>query len=266
MPLLPRLQLFEFLDQSWLPGPLRRGEADYLRVVLDRMRPYDSVAPQLAELLRAAGTDRVVDLCSGSGGPWRTLLPALRAVHAQAEVVLTDLHPTPQQELPPGVHYRDTPVDATRIPEELTGVRTLFEGLHHFPPEKARALCADAAARKVPFAAFELTQRSLLYILFQLVLVVPLVWGFTLLIRPVRWWRLVLTYLVPLIPLLILWDGVVSSLRTYAPVDLEKLTAGIGGDGYRWSSGVQRVQGMVITYLIGQPVSPSRLAAQESSK
>ena len=67
---------------------------------------------------------------------------------------------------------------------------------------------------------------------------------------------LVLTYLVPIIPLLILWDGVVSSLRTYAPADLEKLTTGLGVDGYHWSSGVHRVKGMVITYLIGQPGRP----------
>jgi hypothetical protein len=254
--MLPRLQLFEFLDQPWLPELLRRGEVDYLRVVLDRMRPYDSVAPQLAELLRTAGTDQAVDLCSGAGGPWRTLLPALQAVHGRAEVVLTDLHPTQRQDLPPGAHSRDTPVDATRVPEDLTGVRTLFEGLHHFPPERARALLADAATRGVPFAAFELTQRSLPYLIGQLLLVIPLVWAFTLLIRPVRLWRLVLTYLVPIIPLLVLWDGVVSSLRTYAPADLEKLTAGLGGDGYRWSSGVQRVRGMTITYLIGQPGRP----------
>lgn len=256
MPLLPRLHLFEFLDQSWLPELFRRGEVDYLRIVLDRMRPYDSVAPQLAELLRTSGTDRVVDLCSGSGGPWRSLLPALRAVHGPAEVMLTDLHPTPGQELPPGVQYRDTPVDATRIPAELTGVRTLFEALHHFPPERARALLADAAGRGVPIAAFELTQRSLPYLLGQVLLVVPLVWGFTPLIRPLRWWRLAFTYLVPIIPLLILWDGVVSSLRTYAPADLEKLTAGLGAGGYRWSSGVHRVKGMSITYLIGQPGRP----------
>lgn len=253
MPLLPRLQLFEFLDQSWLPELLRRGEVDYLRVVLDRVRPYDGVAKLLAELLRTSGTNRVVDLCSGAGGPWRTLLPVLQSVHSGAEVVLTDLHPTPGLELPPGAQYRDTPVDATRLPEELTGVRTLFEGLHHFPPEKARALLADAVDKGVPFAAFELTQRSLPYLLIQLLLVVPLVWIFTLLIRPVRWWRLVLTYLVPIIPLLVLWDGVVSSLRTYAPADLEKLTAGLDSNGYHWNSGVHRAQGMIITYLIGQP-------------
>ncbi|RKG92810.1 hypothetical protein [Corallococcus terminator] len=253
MPLLPRLQLFEFLDQPWLPGLLRRGEVDYLRVVLDRVRPYNSVVPHLAELLRSAGTNRIVDLCSGTGGPWRTLLPALHAVHSEAEVVLTDLHPTPVQELPPGAYYRDTPVDATRIPEELTGVRTLFEGLHHFPPEQARALLADAAAHGAPFAAYELTQRTLPYLLVQFLLVVPLVWIFTLLIRPVRGWRLVLTYLVPIIPLLILWDGLVSSLRTYTPEELEKLTTGLDTDGYRWGSGVHRAPGVVITYLIGQP-------------
>ncbi|NPC70358.1 hypothetical protein HPP05_11430 [Corallococcus exiguus] len=253
MRLLPRLHLFEFLDQSWLPAPLRRGEVDYLHVVLDKTRPYDSVAPQLADLLRMSGTNRIIDLCSGTGGPWRTLLPALRRVHGEAEVVLTDLHPTPVPELPEGAQYRDTPVDVMHIPEELTGLRTLFEGLHHFRPKQAKALLADAATRGVPIAAFELTQRSLLYVLFQILLIIPLVWGFTLLIRPRRWWRLVLTYLVPIIPLLILWDGVVSSLRTYTPEDLEELTEGLDNDGYKWHHGIHRVNGMSITYLIGLP-------------
>ena len=253
MRLLPRLHLFEFLDQSWLPELLRRGEVDYLHVVLDKTRPYEKVAPQLAQLLRNSGSNQIIDLCSGTGGPWRTLLPALRREHGEAEVVLTDLHPTPVPELPEGARYRDTPVDVTRIPEELTGLRTLFEALHHFRPKQARALLADAAARGVPFAAFELTQRSALYVLFQLLLVVPLVWIFTPLIRPVRWWRLILTYLIPIIPLLVLWDGVVSSLRTYAPEDLEELTEGLDANGYRWHSGVHKVQGMSITYLIGLP-------------
>jgi len=108
----------------------------------------------------------------------------------------------------------------------------------------------------VPFAAFELTQCSLPYLVIQFLLVVPLVWGFTPLIRPMRWWRLAFTYLVPIIRLLILWDGVVSLLRTYAPANLERLTAGLGADGYRWSNGVRRAQGMAITYLIWQPVRP----------
>jgi hypothetical protein len=253
MRLLPRLHLFEFLDQSWLPELLRRGEVDYLRVVLDRARPYDGMATQLAALLRMSGTNQVVDLCSGTGGPWRTLLPVLRKMNPDAEVVLTDLHPTPGLELPAGARYQDTPVDATRIPEDLNGVRTLFEGLHHFRPKQARALLEDTVARGVPFAAFELTQRSLPYVLMQLLLIVPLVWGFTLLIHPRRWWRWLLTYLVPIIPLLILWDGVVSSLRTYAPEDLEELTEGLDANGYKWHYGTHRAPGMVITYLVGQP-------------
>ncbi|MBN9687773.1 MULTISPECIES: hypothetical protein [unclassified Corallococcus] len=253
MRLLPRLHLFEFLDQSWLPTALRRGEVDYLHVVLDKTRPYDTVAPQLADLLRMSGTNRVIDLCSGTGGPWRTLLPALRRVHGEAEVVLTDLHPTPALELPEGARYHDTPVDVMRVPEELTGLRTLFEGLHHFRPKQAKALLADAATRGLPIAAFELTQRSLLYVLFQLLLIIPLVWGFTPLIRPRSGWRFVFTYLIPIIPLLILWDGVVSSLRTYTPEDLDELTEGLDAHGYRWHSGVHKANGMTITYLIGLP-------------
>jgi len=39
--------------------------------------------------------------------------------------------------------------------------------------------------------------------------------------RPFRWAYLVFTYLIPLLPLIVLWDGIVSMLRIYALLRLE---------------------------------------------
>jgi len=35
-----------------------------------------------------------------------------------------------------------------RVPDELTGFRTIFSAFHHFRPEEARAVVADAAHQR----------------------------------------------------------------------------------------------------------------------
>ena len=48
------------------------------------------------------------------------------------ELEFGELERRPSQQvcLPSGAHDRGTPVDATHLPEEQTGLRTIFEGLH----------------------------------------------------------------------------------------------------------------------------------------
>jgi hypothetical protein len=79
----------------------------------------------------------------------------------------------------------------------------------------------------------------------------------TPMIRPFRWSRLFWTYAAPLVPLIVLWDGVVSCLRTYSPAELLELTEGLGGKGYLWESGEERQQRspIPVTYLIGYPTA-----------
>ena len=83
-------------------------------------------------------------------------------------------------------------------------------------------------------------------------LIVPLlVLLVTPFVRPFSLARLLLTYLVPVLPLLILWDGIVSCLRTYRPDELLALTAGL--DGHRWRATELRQRGSIVTVLVGEP-------------
>jgi hypothetical protein len=78
--------------------------------------------------------------------------------------------------------------------------------------------------------------------------------------RPFRWSRLLWTYLIPFVPLVMLFDGIVSCLRAYSPAELRELTAGLSSQGYQWEMGEERagLLRLPVTYLIGCPRSGER--------
>jgi hypothetical protein len=66
-----------------------------------------------------------------------------------------------------------------------------------------------------------------------------------------RWSKILLTYLIPLIPLAVLWDGLVSCLRTRTPQELLALTSRF--PQYEWEAGYARGAWLAPVYLIGRP-------------
>jgi hypothetical protein len=216
------------------------------------------VAPLLAGAIKKAGARRVLDMGSGAGGPWFSLLPKLRRLGVDAPVCLSDYDPNVEalewarKRSGGAVAYHPEPVDATDVPAELTGFRTMFSAFHHLRPEQARAALADAAAKGQPIAVFDGTRPRPW--LFPLLLATPLrVLLVTPFIRPFRWSRLFWTYIIPALPLVLLFDTVVSLLRVYSVPELRELTAGL--DHYQWDIGTvwARPIPVRITYLIGSP-------------
>jgi hypothetical protein len=254
-----RLHLLEIEDQPWCPPSVRDGVTDFLQFMADAGRVYDPAAPVLADALRRAGASTVVDLAAGAGGPWRSLLPALGAHGAAPRVRLTDRHPNGAafarvaRDTGAAVTGHPAPVDATALPDELAGFRTIFAALHHFRPAGVRAILGDAVRRGDGVAAFEPMHRSARALL--LTCLTPLaVLLATPFIRPFRWSRLFWTYVLPAIPLVVLVDGIVSCLRTYTPEELRALAADVdGATGYAWSAGEVGAGPIPVTYLVGLP-------------
>lgn len=135
----------------------------------------------------------------------------------------SDLYPNPKSGSGPRIEWLLEPVDATQVPPKLAGVRTMFSAFHHFRPDAARAILTDAFERRRPICIFESGSGTLLGL--AAMLGVPLaVLALMPLARPFRWAHLLFTYLVPLTPLIVLWDGIVSMLRIYSPEQMQKLT------------------------------------------
>lgn len=261
---MKRLQLFEFEDLPWFPRVWRDGVTDFLQFAVSRGDIYRRFAPRLASALERSKARQVVDLCAGGGGPWQELQASLPPVaEGRVPVLLTDYYPNQAKfEAVSGasggrITYRTVPVSALDVDGSLHGFRTLFSSFHHFDPDSARAIIADAISKGHGIAIAESTQRHplmLLYMLFTPLLVMVA----TPLIRPFRWSRLVFTYLLPVIPLTVMFDGIVSCLRTYTPEELEQLVAQAPGHGaFTWEAGVERMGPLPVgvTYLIGVPRS-----------
>jgi len=224
-------------------------------------KPYAVLIPILATTLQRTGTRQILDLCSGAAGPWLWLHPVLAEMGLSVSVCLTDKYPNMEafgrssRLTHEAISYHPQPVDATRVPGELQGFRTMFTAFHHFRPEQACAVLADAVRTRQGIGVFEVTQRGVLALLLTMLspLVVLLV---TPLIRPFRWSRLLWTYLIPLVPVITLFDGLVSCLRTYSVQELHDLTARIGTSDYVWNIGTvkSKTTPIPITYLIGVPI------------
>jgi hypothetical protein len=255
-----RVQLIEIHDQPWFPAFLRDAVTDDLQILLGIGEPYGDILPQLREGIERSGANCVLDLCSGAGGPWPWLAEALEWLEGmRIRVELSDKYPNAEAKARLGsnsttVHYHADPVDATCVPRELTGFRTLFTSFHHFPPEQAREILRDAAAKGKGIGVFEipgrrpLTLLALPLVLVGDILVVPF-------LRPRPLARMVWRWLIPIVPLVLLFDGIVSCLRAYSPRELRELTKGLGESGYHWKAGCVKREfwRLPITFLVGYP-------------
>jgi hypothetical protein len=244
-----RLHLVELHDLASCPPSLRDALTDFLAFSLNLGGVYVSAGPLIRAALARVGARRVVDLCSGAGGPWSRL-----AREVGVPVLLTDLYPNRGAAGGVGgpAPFHHQPVDARAVPPELDGFRTLFTSFHHFRPAEARAILADAVRRRQGIGVFEAVRRAPLDIG-----LVTLTWlgvlAATPFVLPFRWSRLFWTYLPPVLPLLGTFDGVVSCLRCYSPAELRELVRGL--DTFDWDIGVTRGRWspLHMTYLIGVP-------------
>lgn len=267
-----RIQFFELHEQAWFPSSLRDGVTDALQFGISRLRSYAPIVPVLERAIAGTESSSIIDMCSGGGGPWVDLarqLEARRTPSANAggktpdlQVLLTDKYPNfrafENVKAASGnrINFHPASVDAMKVPEELQGLRTMFTSFHHFPPDEARAIIQNAVDAGKGIGIFELPRRApstiVLTFGFVLILFVGTPW-----IRPFRWSRLLWTYLIPIVPFALLFDGVVSCLRTYRPEELREMVGRLSGSEYRWEIGEALGGGTPITYLVGSPLAPS---------
>ena len=253
-----RREWFELHDHRLFPGFLRDLVTDALEAIWNYTNSYRVIVPRLRAAMEDAGTHRVVDLCSGGGGPWIRLRKQFATTEGfPISVSLTDKYPNERtwtrSRFATGVEFYSAPVDARQIPADLEGFRTIFSTFHHFNPEAARAMLTDAVNRHQGIAVFEAAKRSFRR-MFATAAVPFLCWRVTPQIRPLRWSRILWTYLLPIVPITLFVDGILSCVRAYSLEDLRELTEGLGGDDYRWEIGEQSGGRIGITYLIGRPL------------
>jgi hypothetical protein len=258
---MKRRHLFEFNEQKWLPSFMNSWITAILRISHMYMENGKVWAPKVSELLKKSGKNKIVDLCSGSGGPLFDLLKILAAKHdLHPEVTMTDLIPNmitanEVNSQHSGIHYLTSSVNAKEVSKDIEGVRTIFLGFHHMKPEDAFQILENAFHNREYIFISETTQRSPLALIIYGLAPIHF-FKLTLEIKPTRL-QLFFTFVIPILPLMLGWDNVISCLRTYSASELREMTAKLKSDHYKWEIGALYNPKIPTPYpyLMGYPVN-----------
>jgi len=216
--------LFEFMDQPWIPRSLHATLRDvlgfHLRVTL--LNYYRWAAESALQKAEHVGATRVSEMGAGAAGFSETLAAMIQARRAKMGVEISDLRPNVDQYRSleaayPGIlHAKTEPVDFTVKPLSSTReVVVMSAAFHHIPHEaRERVLQAMVPQNVMIFESVTRNLKSMAgcAIGFLPAMVTPLYFIGT---ASGRWRRFFWCWLVPVAPLMVAWDGVVSCLRCW---------------------------------------------------
>lgn len=260
---MKRIHLFEFEDFAWFPHWIRKCLTQYIVAVHGLLDTPQKLAEILDPLIKKTGQKKIIDLCSGSGGPMPSVNEQLKDKfgYQDLQLVLSDLYPNLSvadtiNNKEDKISYETTPVNAANVDSNLKGIRTMVCSMHHMRPSVAKAILSNAQADQQPICIYEISDNSfpkwiwwaVLPINFLMVLFV------TPLVRPMTWQQIVFTYFIPVLPVFIAWDGAVSNARTYTLEDMDILLSDLRTDEYQWETGSVEGKGGNKLYLRGYPL------------
>lgn len=236
-----RRHLIEFHDWSYCPNFIRESIVETLGRAISWGSIYHSVTPVFAQFLKdhsyhqfdREGEEKnsILDLGSGSGAPVSALIDQLKKFRPPTEqinkFILSDLAPRiscmkkVKKKHPDWIDYHPLPLNALRL-HALSDCPqvTLFNIFHHFNPPQAFQLLQQFYHHSSAFFIQESFPRNPFRLISMLYLLIPAVFMNPFTTKNDRWLKFFFTFIFPLIPLIGLWDGLVSTLRVYEKDDL----------------------------------------------
>ena len=255
------IHLFEFTDQHWCPQTIRQYMTDYLHFLITKLGIYRPAVPIIKNIMDKTGKDEILDLCSGSGGGVDIVQHELSKISGKViKLTMSDKYPNIglyeilKNNSNGGLDYNKDSVDALNVPNNFNGIRTMFSALHHFKPEQVKDILKDAVLNKSPVCFFEGAGKRVLDFMGILLLHSFIFIAVTPFIKPFRLSRLFLTYIVPLVPVMTIWDGLVSILRMHTPKNMLEIADSINAVNYEWKAG--QIRGNLVNvmlYMTGIP-------------
>jgi hypothetical protein len=215
---------FEFMDQDWIPASLhatlREVLGFHLRVTLGYY--YIWAAERTLAKAEAAGVHRVAELGAGAAGFSETLARLVEQKRVKVAVDVSDLRPDAERykelarAFPATIHAHLEPVNLLEQP--LSGepsVVVMSAVFHHVPHARRRQMLEVLSRHRV--LIFESVTRTVPSMVgcaigFLPALATPLYFFST---PSGRWRRFLWCWLIPVAPLMVAWDGVVSCLRCW---------------------------------------------------
>lgn len=228
--MIKRYQLFEFCDQPWIEGPIRDAFMDCLGYIYFVARPYEGFYDTLITV--SEEKKKIIDLAAGNAAPIETFLRFRdkRRQEAGVPVIVHDLYPKEEEwarlkDKYDQFDYDAHPKDALQIESGEPCSYVLFSAFHHFTEDKAIELISSKVRDGSDLIIFEMTTRDGFFQYFW-----HPIGFFMFMIGPLftskwKWQKFFVLTLFPIAPFIMVFDGLVSTLRTYIKPELEHLAA-----------------------------------------
>ena len=243
---MKRIQLFEFEDQPWFPDTLRISLTRLIMVLHKLTGLSQIIKRELDDLMQKSNQRKVIDMGSGAGGAMEDVHQLYVKNNESIEILLSDLYPNQktiarinaQNHI--GLKYHNSSVDAADAKTVPDGIRTMLNSFHHMPPEKAKDILRSAKESNQPIMIYEMAENKIpllvwcLFLPLSLVILIVMVLFMTPFVRPLTPVQLLLTYIIPVIPITYAWDGQASLPRIYTLEDIDVLLEDLHSDDYVW--------------------------------
>ena len=233
-----RMQLFEVADWETFPAVLRFYMVAFLDRLHEMVGSAEVLGDRLSRVLEQHDLNHVQDFCSGNGGLARDVFQSIRQKQTGLTWTMSDKFPQSLESIQ-GMDYLEQSIDVTNTeqwPKCEQTLHTIFCAFHHFTPAEARQILEHSQQEKLHLCVFEMSNNAQPKYIWWLAILSAFVTCLILTptIKGVTLKQLLFTYLIPILPICIAWDGAVSNARTYTKSDLEQLIDWLD-EGYIWT-------------------------------
>ncbi len=226
-----RLQLFEFGDLSFPPKVYHEFLRSFMGLLYRKLKIHHLWIEPLNNFIKN-DNNMLHDPCAGSGEVNLYIKNEMNKAKLEFKFILSDIMTdtvplfakTINNLKDENIYYIEQSVNLLDFQNNENYSKVFINSFHHFTPSQVSKILEEHFKIKKDIIVLEYCQRSLMSFLSMIAGPLLSLILFPFIIKRKHFFSaFVFVYLLPIIPLMLLWDGIISSLRTYTKKDLQKL-------------------------------------------
>lgn len=228
---MKRKQITQIINTSWCPKFIKKLVAEFLSWFVVKVNATKPFIPLIESMVNDAHSNQIINIDFNIGAGIESVKPYLKEDIQIKSIPISDFN------------------------TDTKGVYLFLNSFHQLNVKQAKEILSQIVNSKNPIIIVEGNNDSLWQVVGMTVFV-PLTTLLTApFVKPFRLTRLLFTYIIPVLPLIITIDGCIALLKLYNPKDLLELTSSINAPKYEWKAGKNdNGRGGKIIYLTGKPI------------
>jgi hypothetical protein len=225
-----RKQIPQLINTKWFPRHIRKLCSEFLSCFVLKVNATKPFIPVIESALIESKKNNIINLeFNDIGAGIETVKPFLNQHLAITSIPLSEIN-TQQQR----------------------GMYLFVNSFHQLPAINAKKTLEEIAKSGNPVVVVEGNNDSLWQLVGMTIFLPVAVILSAPFVKPFRWSRILFTYIIPILPVIMPIDGCIGLLKLYNPKDLNKLTSSIKVSDYKWTAGKEdNGRGGKIIYLTG---------------